>query len=201
MGAMFPGPFTVIMLSIYRIYEACKIKGKTGSFIDKPTSNYWTEVPNEGRSAEGSSLDDFEAAGSNEKEYKLNWTNINLIVTTQALTSLAGLCFVAYAFKFAKLSEMNQGCIPSLFTVNSIYVAILFYFKFNERITLSQIIGIFLMIPCVIFLSLDKKDDQVSKNDLTPEEMKVYGIYAVLFGLCGPIMWTVKTYYIRISID
>ena len=47
MGAMFPGPFTVIMLSIYRIYEACKIKGKTGSFIDKPTSNYWTEVPNE----------------------------------------------------------------------------------------------------------------------------------------------------------
>ena len=47
MGAMFPGPFTVIMLSIYRIYEACKIKGRTGSFIDKPTSNYWMEVPKE----------------------------------------------------------------------------------------------------------------------------------------------------------
>ena len=83
------------------------------------------------------------------------------------MTSLAGLCFVAYAFKYAKLAEMNQGCIPSLFTVNSIYVSTLFYFKFNEKITISQIIGIFLMIPCVILLSLDKKENEVSKNDLS----------------------------------
>ena len=74
---------------------------------------------------------------TNNKTYELNWSNINLVVTTQALTSLAGLVFVAYAFKFAKLAEMNQGCIPSLFTVVSIYIATLFYFKFNEKITIA----------------------------------------------------------------
>ena len=42
-----------------------------------------------------------------EIKYELNWSNINLVVTTQSLTSLAGLVFVAYAFKFAKLAEMN----------------------------------------------------------------------------------------------
>ena len=40
-----------------------------------------------------------------------------------------------YAFKFALLAEMNQGCIPSLFTLTSIYIAVLFYFKFNEILT------------------------------------------------------------------
>lgn len=106
---------------------------------------------------------DQEPSGS----YQLNWSNINLVVTTQAMMSLTGLVLVAYAFKFAKLAEMNQGCIPSLFTVTGIYVALVFYFKFNERITTAQICGIGLMTTCVVFLSMDKKVEGESSNDLT----------------------------------
>lgn len=94
-----------------------------------------------------------------------------MVITTQALTALAGLVFVAYAFKFAKLAEMNQGCIPSLFTVVSIYIATLFYFKFNEKITIAQIVGIILMLPCVVLLSIDKKEEGDSTHDLTLKEM------------------------------
>ena len=72
---------------------------------------------------------------------------------------MIGLCFVAYAFKFAKLAEMNQGCIPSLFAVTSIYIAVLFYFKFGEVISPTKIVGMALMIPAVIVLSLDPKEE------------------------------------------
>ena len=68
-----------------------------------------------------------------------------------------GLVLVCYAFKFALMAEMNQGCIPSLFTVTSFYIAILFYFKFGEVISCCKILGIAMMIPCVILLSIDKK--------------------------------------------
>lgn len=124
-----------------------------------------------------------------------------MVITAQALPNLAGLIFTAYAFKFAKLAEMNQGCIPSLFTATSIYIAVLFYFKFNEKLTVAQISGIAIMIPCVILLSIDKKVDGESSNDLTVKEMKMYGLYAVLMGLCGPICWTIQSYYLRLSIE
>lgn len=81
--------------------------------------------------------------------------------------SLTGLVLVAYAFKFAKLAEMNQGCIPSLFTVTGIYVAIVFYFKFDEKLAKPQILGIGLMTACVVVLSMDKKVEGESSNDLT----------------------------------
>ena len=73
---------------------------------------------------------------------------------------------VAYAFKFALLADMNQGCIPSLFSVTGIYVAVIFYFKFNEVISVSKIIGIVMMIPCVVLLSLDPKEvDEAEVKD------------------------------------
>ena len=52
---------------------------------------------------------------------------------------------------------MNQGCIPSLFTVLSLYIAVIFYFKFNEVISFAKILGITMMIPAVVLMSLDEK--------------------------------------------
>ena len=82
------------------------------------------------------------------------------------MPSLGGLVLVAYAFKFALLAEMNQGCIPSLFSVTAIYVSALFYCKFKEVISVSKIIGILMMIPCVILLSMDPKEvDEAAAKD------------------------------------
>ena len=53
------------------------------------------------------------------------------------------------------------------------------------------------MIPCVILLSLDKKDAADSDIGLTTKEMQLYGIYAVIMGLTAPFIWTFKAYYIR----
>ena len=90
--------------------------------------------------------------------YEFNWTNLRRIALTQGLPSLGGLTLVAYAFKFAKLADMNQGCITSLFSVTGIYISIIFYLKFKEVISVSKIIGILMMVPCVVILSLDPKE-------------------------------------------
>lgn len=93
-----------------------------------------------------------------------------LVTLTQALPSLTGNFCVAYAFKFALDAEMNQGCIPSLFCVMSIYVGVLFYFAFDERISSTKILGILMMVPCVLLLSLDKKAvEEGSDSELTPQ--------------------------------
>ena len=40
-GAGFPAPISLFIVIIYRGIEACKIKRRTGHFIDKAHSNYW----------------------------------------------------------------------------------------------------------------------------------------------------------------
>ena len=91
------------------------------------------------------------------------------------LPGFTGLIFVAYAFKFALLSHLNQGCIPSLFSLTASLVAILFYFKFNEKLNGAQIIGILAMIPTVLLLSFDEKKEETeevgSSASLSVEEM------------------------------
>ncbi len=64
---------------------------------------------------------------------------------------------VSYAFKFALMAQMNQGSIPGLFSVTSIYISILFFIVFGEVISCAKIMGILMMMPCVILLSIDKK--------------------------------------------
>ena len=115
---------------------------------------------------------------------------------------MTGQVCVAYAFKFALDAEMNQGCIPSLFCVMSIYVGVIFYFAFNERISGTKILGILMMIPCVLFLSLDKKIvDEGSDSEFTAEQMRTYGLIAILFGVSAPLFWTYKSYWTRKAIE
>ena len=62
-------------------------------------------------------------------------------------------------------------------------------------ISASKIFGIVLMIPCVILLSIDPKEE-ASAEVLTAGTYS--GILAVGFGVLAPLCWTFKVYYIRI---
>ena len=107
---------------------------------------------------------------------------------------------------------MNQGCIPSIFSVTGIYIAILFYFKYNEVLSKPKLVGIALMTACVVILSLDKKSADESQIDLdqdqdetsetlTVSQMRMYGLFAVAMGLTAPFFWTIKAFYTRKSIQ
>ena len=129
------------------------------------------------------------------------WDNLILSSFWQGGPSLGALILVAYAFKFALYAQINQGVIPSLFTIVSLYVAITFYFKFTEVISNMKIFGILLMIPCVVFIVLDPKPEFSDDGTLTGEEMRLYGLIAVLFALLCPILWTIKSFMARLAFE
>ena len=48
-----------------------------------------------------------------------------------------------------------------MFSVTGIYIAVLFYWRFNEVISCAKIGGIALIVLCVIFLAFDKKTESL----------------------------------------
>ena len=52
------------------------------------------------------------------------------------------------------------------------------------------------MLPCVAFLSFDKKEES-EESDLTVSEMRVYGLLSVAMGISAPFLWTILYYYAR----
>mmetsp|Transcript_30498 Transcript_30498/g.35767 ORF Transcript_30498/g.35767 Transcript_30498/m.35767 type:complete len:136 (+) Transcript_30498:467-874(+) len=120
---------------------------------------------------------------------------------TQSVPVVVALFLVTYAFKFALLAEMNQGCIPSLFAVVGIYIAVLFYFCFDEKISVSKIIGLVLIVLCIAFLALDQKEEGSGVNEYSASEKRIFGLLAVFCGLCAPLFWTFKGYFLRRTID
>ena len=62
---------------------------------------------------------------------------------------------------------MKPSLHPSLYSILGIYVAIIFYCKFNDAISVSKIIEILMMIPCMILLSMDPKEvDEAAAKEL-----------------------------------
>lgn len=51
------------------------------------------------------------------------------------IPAMVGLLLVSYAFSYATIANMNQGIIPSLFTLGSIYTLIISYLKFGETVS------------------------------------------------------------------
>ena len=89
-GAGFPAPICILLIALYRGVEACRLKRRTGRFVDKAKSNYWRV----------SERDNFVRSSG----YEFNWTNVMRVVLTQGLPSLCGLVLVSYAFKYALLA-------------------------------------------------------------------------------------------------
>ena len=85
------------------------------------------------------------------------------------MTNFLGMFLVSYCFKFAKMAEINQGCLPCIFSLTIFYVSVLFYFKFNETISPIVILGTILYIPCIICLSISgggSTDDDLLTTDI-----------------------------------
>ena len=133
---------------LYRLVEACLRKYRNKTFIDFANSNYFLQ-------RESPSIDNNYTAAT--PTLRFNWGNFCIMTVILSLPVVIGLFLVTYAFKFAIYARINQGCIPCLFAITGIYIAILFYFCFKEVISCAKIIGIFLIIGCITFLAFDEK--------------------------------------------
>ena len=124
-----------------------------------------------------------------------------------------GLVLVAYSFKYAKMAEINQGCLPCIFAITTFYICVLFYFKFGEKISAIKIIGTLLMIPCVIFIAMGSVPEEAEGSEESPAaaddddesytagQKQIFAIISVCFAMIAPFAWTVRCLYLRLSED
>ena len=117
------------------------------------------------------------------------------------MTSLAGLVLVAYCFKFAKMADINQGCLPCIFSMTIFYVSVLFCIKFGERLSPIVVFGTLLMVPCIAFLAFGSNpSDDLSESSLyTDSEKQLFAIISVIFAMAAPFFWTTKMLYLRMA--
>ena len=57
-------------------------------------------------------------------------------------------------WKFAKASDMNQGVITTLLSCASLINMVVFYFKFGEKISCLNFVGVSFMLACIICISV-----------------------------------------------
>ena len=102
------------------------------------------------------------------------------------------------------MADINQGCIPILFSFAGIYCSIIFYFKFGEVLSWSKIFGLILMIISVVMLSLastqDKplEEDEETESLFTDDHTATFGFLAILFGMLAPVCFTTKAVFLRL---
>ena len=89
----------------------------------------------------------------------------------------------------------------SLYTVTSIYTAIVFYFMYGETLSVSKIISMGLLFICVVLLVIEssKSAEETSFDavDVSDESRLFYGALAVTLSLLTPLLWTFMYYSIR----
>ena len=135
-----------------------------------------------------------------------------MVFWSQAMTILIGLVMVAYSFKYAKMAEINQGCLPCIFSITTFYVCVLFYIKFGEKISAIRIIGTLLMLPCIVFIALGSTPEAKSSEEAsapaadddesyTDEQKQIFAILSVAFAMMAPFFWTARCLYLRLSED
>jgi drug/metabolite transporter (DMT)-like permease len=77
-----------------------------------------------------------------------------------------------------------------MFSVYCVFISVLFYFLFNEKLAIRHGIGICLMLACVGFIALSKESAQTTIEDDTNEGEVINKLLAVGFGLCVPVFIT-----------
>ena len=124
-----------------------------------------------------------------------------MVFFTQGMTTLTVLILMAYCFDFAEKAGINQGCLICITTISIFWVSLLFYLKFNDRISPIKLIGTFMMIPCIVFVSLGKGNEETEDGSLiseyTDSEKQYFSLLSVFLALVISIIWTITSYFTR----
>jgi hypothetical protein len=125
-----------------------------------------------------------------------NYITKNLIPLLGNWFANTGHVFLfTYAFMFAKKGGLNQGIIPIVTTLATLYNSIIFYKAFGERVSPPKIFGMFFTIGCVTCLALDAASrKQVVGGPVTESK---YAVYSLLCAFMVPVGFSFKHYLIR----
>jgi len=82
------------------------------------------------------------------------------------------------------MSDLNQGIISSLFSIQNIFLLLFGIFIFNEKLSYMHLFGFFLMISCAILIGISDhglERDKIKVFDLVIQRTPAY--YSVLLAI------------------
>ena len=68
------------------------------------------------------------------------------------------------AFAFVARSGVNAGVMSMIFSSCIIFTPLIFYFKYGEKLSCSDIIGGLLIIACVIIIAMSRLDGEPTQD-------------------------------------
>ena len=88
-------------------------------------------------------------------------------ILIRGLNHMVLITITFLAFKYATLADINHGVIASLFTSGVIFTSILFYFIYDEKLTLRDVIGIIFILAGVALIGIGKEDALAENEDVS----------------------------------
>ncbi|CAI2371700.1 unnamed protein product [Moneuplotes crassus] len=90
------------------------------------------------------------------------WIVIGILVNN--IFKIGGGLVVIIAFKLALESGLNQGIITSIFGMTPFLASLCFYCFFNEKLRISQVVGMMFMVGCIVCIGLGTTSHKSDKN-------------------------------------
>ncbi|CAI2368585.1 unnamed protein product [Moneuplotes crassus] len=131
---------------------------------------------------------------------KFRWAAV-LAILMDSVTKISGGLTAILSFKYALYAEINQGAITTVFSISSIFVAMISFFIFGEKLTKFHLIGMFLLIGCALLIVFSKTSGSNEKMEIYGEEVdKVSTVLPVFFALLTTLIYSLRTICIKLYV-
>ena len=154
-------------------------------YVKNKTGNYWN----------------WENSGFRDpRTDTFRWRAVFAVLLDAVVKVIAGW-LVIISFKYALYAGINQGAITTIFTLSGIYVAIVSWFLFNEKLNKFHIMGMLLLIGCTIIIAYSKRQSHAKKFEVYGQEVEeVPAIIPVGFALLTTVIYAFRTVYVKLFV-
>jgi drug/metabolite transporter (DMT)-like permease len=90
------------------------------------------------------------------------------------------------------MSEVNQGIISTLFEITSIYLAIIFWYSYGQKMRLFDFFGMILLIVCAIMIIFSKDGSYEFVIDMPTATQSISPLWSVLCAIICTILFCIK---------
>ena len=109
--------------------------------------------------------------------------------------AMAAILNMVAIFKTSMSSGVNSSLIVSLFSGVVVLTSLIFYFMFNEKLSLKHYIGMTMIIASIILISNSRQLDSVSTIQ---EEGKISVLYPIMFAMLACVIFSSTTLIARL---
>lgn len=134
------------------------------------------------------------------KTDKFKWRAVLAIMLDVVIKIVSGW-MVILSFKYALYAGVNQGAITTLFTLTGIYVAIISWFMFDEKLNRFHIIGMGLLVGCTVLIVFSKQASSENKIQVYSDEVpEISPTVPVGFALLTSLIYSIRTIYVKLFV-